>query len=88
MRNRDKYLLGSRQIDMGISGEYMAYVEQNSVEKGLRFKTRGGLVVKTTGSTTHIESKDIYVHEVEVVEGPSQGSKYLHNLDYAEPVPS
>ena len=58
MRNRDKYLLGSRQIDMGISGECIAYAEQNSVEKGLRFKTRGGPVVETTGSTTHIASKD------------------------------
>ena len=42
--------------------------------------------VQTTGSTTHIESTNVYVHEVEVVEGPSQGSKFLHNLDYAEPV--
>ena len=64
----------------------MAYVEQKSVEKGLRFKTRGGLVVETTGSTTHIASKNIYVHEVEVVEGPCTGGKFLHNLDFAEPV--
>lgn len=64
----------------------MGYAEQNSVEKGLRFKTRGGLVVQTTGSTTHIGSTDVYVHEVEIVEGPGQGSKFLHNLDYAEPV--
>ena len=66
----------------------MGYAEQNSVEKGLRFKTKGGLLVQTTGSTTHIASTNVYVHEVEVVEGPSQGSKYLHNLDYAESVPS
>ena len=66
----------------------MVYAEQNSVEKGLRFKTKGGLLVETTGSTTHIASTNVYVHEVEVVEGPSQGSKYLHNLDYAEPVSS
>jgi len=45
-------------------------------------------LVQTTGSTTHIASTNVYVHEVEVVEGPSQGSKYLHNLDYAESVPS
>ena len=63
----------------------MGYAEQNSVEKGLRFKTRSGLIVQTTGSTTHIGSTEVYVHEVEVVEGPSQGMKYLHNLDYAEP---
>ncbi len=63
----------------------MSYAEQNSVEKGLRFKTLAGLVVQTTGSTTHIESVNAYAHEVEIVEGPSQGKKYLHNLDYAEP---
>ncbi len=66
----------------------MAYAEQNSVAQGLRFKTLAGLVVQTTGSTTRIESVNIYVHEVEIVEGPSQGRKYLHNLDYAEPVTS
>ena len=66
----------------------MGYAEQKSVEKGLRFKTRGGLVVQTTGNTTHIASTDVYVHEVEVVQGPTPGSKYLHNLDYAEPVQS
>ena len=63
----------------------MAYAEQNSVEKGLRFKTRGGLVVETTGSTTYIAGVNIYVHEVEVVEGASTGGKFLHNLDFAEP---
>ena len=66
----------------------MGYAEQNSVEKGLRFKTRSGLVVQTTGSTTHIESTNVYVHEVEVLGGPSPGGKYLHNLDYSEPAPS
>ncbi len=66
----------------------MAFAEQSSVEKGLRFKTQGGLLVETTGNTTHIPSTNVYVHEVEVVEGPSQGSKYLHNLDYAESVSS
>ncbi len=66
----------------------MAFAEQTTVEKGLRFKTKGGLLVETTGSTTHIASTNVYVHEVEVVEGPGQGSKYLHNLDYAESVPS
>ncbi len=64
----------------------MGYAEQNSVEKGLRFKTRSGLIVQTTGSTTHIESTNVYVHEVEIVEGPGQGSKFkfLLNLDYAD----
>ena len=64
----------------------MAYAEQNSVEKGLRFKTRSGLVVETTDNTTYIAGRNIYVHEVEIVEGPSTGSKFLHNLDFAEPV--
>ncbi len=63
----------------------MGYAEQNSVEKGLRFKTRSGLVVQTTGSTTHIASTNVYVHEVEILQGPGGGSKFLHNLDYAEP---
>ena len=66
----------------------MGYAEQSSIEKGLRFKTRGGLLVETTGNTTLITSTNVHVHEVEVVEGPSQGNKYLHNLDYAESVPS
>ncbi len=66
----------------------MAFAEQTTVEKGLRFKTKGGLLVETTGSTTHIASTNVYVHEVEVIEGPGQGSKYLHNLDYAEAGPS
>lgn len=63
----------------------MAYAEQNSIEKGLSFKTRSGLVVQTTGSSTHIESTDVYVHEVEIVDGPGAGNKFFHNLDYAEP---
>ncbi len=63
----------------------MGYAEQKSVEKGLRFKTRGGLLVQTTGNTTYISSVEVYVHEVEVVGGPTPGWTYLHNLDYAEP---
>ena len=62
----------------------MGYADQRSIEKGLRFKTRSGLVVQTTGNTTHIESTNVYVHEVAVIEGPDVGSKFLHNLDYAE----
>jgi len=63
----------------------MGYADQSSIEKGLRFKTRSGLVVQTTGSTTHIESTNVYVHEVEIVDGSGQGNRFLHNLDYAEP---
>jgi hypothetical protein len=56
------------------------------METGLRFKTRAGLVVETTGVTLHIGSTEVYVHEVVIVEGDFQGNKYLHNLDYAEKV--
>jgi hypothetical protein len=55
-----------------------------SVEAGLRFKTRSGLVVETTGVSQEIESNNLYVHEVVIVEGGGQGNKYLHNLDSAE----
>lgn len=64
----------------------MAYAEMTSVETGLRFKTRAGLLVETTGVTQHIESTEVNVHEVVIVEGEWQGNKYLHNLDYAEQV--
>jgi hypothetical protein len=47
----------------------MAYAEQPSVEAGLRFKTCSGLVVQTTGNSLHVDSHNIYVHEVEIVEG-------------------
>ena len=42
----------------------MAYAEQKSVEKGLRFKTKGGLLVQTTGKATYISPVDVYAHEV------------------------
>ena len=62
----------------------MSYAEMSSVEAGLRFKTRAGLIVETTGVSQHIESTEVNVHEVLIVEGEWQGTKYLHNLDYAE----
>ncbi len=62
----------------------MAYAEMTSVEAGLRFKTRAGLVVETTGVTLHIASTEVHVHEVVIIDGEGQGKKYLHNLDYAE----
>ncbi len=62
----------------------MKYAESDSVEAGLRFKSAGGLTVETTGKTTHIESHDMYVHEVKIIEGSSEGQIFLHNLDYAE----
>lgn len=68
----------------------MDYAQQESVEAGLRFKTPSGVVVKTTGKTTHVQSvalpKGLYVHQVEIVEGENQGSTFLHNLDYSEPL--
>ena len=51
----------------------MAYAEMTSVEAGLRFKTRAGLVVETTGVTLHIESTEVNVHEVVIVDGEGQG---------------
>ena len=62
----------------------MSYAEMDAIESGLKFKTLAGLVVETTGVTQHIESTDVFVHEVVIVEGEGQGNKYLHNLDYAE----
>ena len=62
----------------------MRYSEMNSIERGLRFKTIGGLIVETTGQTQLIHSVDVYVHEVVIVEGVGMGNKYLHNLDSAE----
>ena len=63
----------------------MKYSEMASIEAGLRFKTIGGLIVETTGQSQHIESVNVHVHEVMIVEGVGQGNKYLHNLDSAEP---
>jgi DNA topoisomerase VI subunit A len=62
------------------------YAEMDSVEAGLKFKTRAGLVVETTGVSQQIENHEVHVHEVVIVEGEGQGEKYLHNLDFAEKV--
>ena len=64
----------------------MNYAEMETIESGLRFKTQGELLVETTGVTQHIESTNVYVHEVVIVEGTGEGNKYLHNLDYAQPL--
>ena len=63
----------------------MGYAKQNSIEQGLRFKTRSDLMVQTTGNTIRIASTNVYVHEVEILQGPGEGKKFLHNLDYAKP---
>lgn len=62
----------------------MSYADTDSVEAGLRFKTRSGLTVETTGSTTQIETNGVNVHEVVILDGPGEGDKFLHNLDKAE----
>ena len=64
----------------------MSYAAMTNVETGLRFKTRSGLTVETTGVTLHVESTEVNVHEVVIVEGEGQGNKYMHNLDYAEKI--
>jgi hypothetical protein len=56
------------------------------VESGMRFKTRSGLIVETTGVSLHIDTTQVNVHEVVIVEGDGQGDKYLHNLDVAEQI--
>ena len=62
----------------------MKYSEMESIEPGLRFKTRGELVVETTGVTVFVESTEVQVHEVVIMEGVGEGNKYLHNLNSAE----
>ena len=54
------------------------------IDPGLKFKTRSGVMVETTGITLHVESTDVHVHEVIITEGVGEGNKYLHNLDSAE----
>jgi hypothetical protein len=51
------------------------------VEAGIKLKTFGGMLVETTGTSMHIESNDIHVHEVVITEGVGEGNKYLYNLD-------
>ena len=63
----------------------MKFSEMATIEPGLMFETKGGVMVKTTGTTTQIPSVNVYVHEVVVAEGPGEGNKYLHNLDMAKP---
>ena len=67
----------------------MKYAEIENVDPGMRFKTLSGLVVETSGSSLEVDvnrddAEKIYTHEVVIVEGPGQGQKFMHNLDYAE----
>lgn len=61
-------------------------MDMSRVESGMRFKTRSGLIVETTGVSLHIDTTQVNVHEVVIVEGDGQGDKYLHNLDVAEQI--
>ena len=58
-----------------------------SIEAGLRFKTIGGSIVETTGQSQYIESVNVHVHDVVIVEGIGEGNHYLHTLDSAELLP-
>lgn len=62
----------------------MGYAETDAVESGKRFKSPSGLAIETTGTTVHVESHDMYVHEVEILEGVGQGNRFLLNLDVAD----
>ena len=46
----------------------------------------GGVIVETTGQSQYIESVDVHVHDVVIMEGAGEGNHYLHNLDSAEPL--
>ena len=61
----------------------MGYAEEESVDSGLQFETKSGLKVETTGVSFKVESNDLVVHEVVILEGVGKGNKYLHNLDSA-----
>ena len=64
----------------------MSYSETQEVDVGLKFKTRSGLVVETTGVNLYVDSAELYVHEVVITEGVGEGNKFLHNLDSAESI--
>tara|TARA_B100001245_G_C22651614_1_gene319925 strand:+ start:440 stop:637 length:198 start_codon:yes stop_codon:yes gene_type:complete len=62
----------------------LSYSEIQEIDVGLKFKTRSGLLVETTGVSLHVDSAELYVHEVVVTEGVGEGNKFLHNLDSAD----
>ena len=51
----------------------------------MKFESPSGMSVETTGNTLHIPAHDMYVHEVVILEGVGQGSKFYLNLDAAKP---
>ncbi len=62
----------------------MGFAETDSVEAGQKFKSPSGLSIETTGTTVHVESHDMYVHEVEILDGVGEGNRFLLNLDVAD----
>ena len=64
----------------------MSYAEMEEVEAGLKFKSTSGLLVETTGVSLNVDSHDINVHEVVILEGVGEGNTYYYNLDSAEPL--
>ena len=61
----------------------MSYAETETVEAGKKFTSPSGLSIETTGTTVLVESHDMYVHEVEILDGVGEGNKFLLNLDVA-----
>ena len=64
----------------------MGYAEMEDVEAGLKFRSTSGLLVETTGVSLNVDSHDINVHEVVILEGVGEGNTYFYNLDSAEPL--
>lgn len=62
----------------------MGYAETEDVDAGMKFTSPSGLSIETTGTTVYVESHDMYVHEVEILDGVGQGNRFLLNLDAAE----
>ena len=78
--------VGRRQDNLQSEAVTLKYSEMEEIEPGLKFKTRSGLMVETTGVTVFVEATEVQVHEVVITDGVGEGNKYLHNLDSAEPV--
>ena len=52
----------------------MGYAEEGSIDSGLQFETKSGLKVETTGVTVEVESHDMFVHEVVILDGVGKGN--------------
>ena len=58
----------------------MGYAETEAVEAGKKFTSPSGMAVETTGMTVLVDSHDMYVHEVEILEGVGEGNRFLAEL--------